>query len=304
MNIAVIGSNGFIGKHLVDSLIKCAEYNLTLFGTTEHNLSNNELPYYQITSLDNEAIKSKFKKIDLVYYLASSSIPASSWNEPLFDVNHNLVPFLNLLENISTIGVKKIAFISSAGTVYGPSEEKVKEDFDKHPFSPHGIIKLTMEYFLNYYKIRDGLNFDVYRISNVFGEGQNTHKGLGIINTFIENIIKKKSVDVYGTGENLRNYIYVKDVANLLIHSATANFNTSDTFNIASNDSFTINDIISELTSVVDVDFSVNKIEARKSDNVKIDLDNSKILSLYPRFQFTNFRTALENTYSHTLKTN
>ena len=63
---------------------------------------------------------------------------------------------------------------------------------------------------MNYFKVKYGLQHDIYRISNVYGEEQNTSKGLGAINTFIEKIMKDGKVVVFGDGEIVRNYIYVK----------------------------------------------------------------------------------------------
>ncbi len=299
MNIAIIGSNGFIGSNLVKHFSQKTEHKLLLFGTGERNSSDYPHSYYQITSLNNEEIKKIFSSVDLVYYLASASIPASSWDSPMFEIENNLIPFLNFLENISTLGVKKVAFISSAGTIYGPSEVKVKEDYDKHPFSPYGIVKLSMEYFLNYYRIKDGLSYDIYRVSNVFGEGQNTNKGLGLINTFLESILLNKHVNVYGDGNHLRNYIYVNDVVRLIEHSAVSDLKVSGEWNVASNNAYTINEIIEILKSIVSVKFDVNRWESRKSDNAKIDLENSKLLNVYPGFVFTDFKTAVLNTLQH-----
>jgi UDP-glucose 4-epimerase len=299
MNIAIIGSNGFIGSNLVKHFSQKAEHNLLLFGTNEYNLLNYTYPYYQITSLSNEKVKEIFSSVDLVYYSASASIPASSWDSPMFEIENNIIPFLKFLENISNIGVKKVAFISSAGTIYGPSEVKVKEDFDKHPFSPYGIVKLSMEYFLNYYRIKAGLNFDIYRVSNVFGEGQNTNKGLGLINTFLENILLHNALNVYGDGNNLRNYIYVNDVVRLIEHSAISDLNESGEWNVASNFTLTINDIIEVLKGIIKDEFVVTRQEPRKSDNPKIDLDNSKILKQFPGFTFTDFNLSILNTMKY-----
>lgn len=302
MNIAIIGSNGFIGSNLVKHFSQKAEHKLLLFGTSEKNTLSYPWKYYQISSLANDEVKEIFSSVDLVYYLASTSIPASSWDSPMFEIEHNLIPFLNFLENISKLGVKKVAFISSAGTIYGPSEVKVKEDFDKHPFSPYGIVKLSMEYFLNYYRIKNGLNYDIYRVSNVFGEGQNTNKGLGLINTFLESILLNKHVNVYGDGNHLRNYIYVNDVVRLIEHSAISDLKVSGEWNVASNNAYTINEIIDILKHIVSVKFEVNRWESRKSDNAKIDLDNTKLLNKYPEFFFTDFKEALLSTLQHVSK--
>ena len=177
MNIAIIGANGFIGKHLTQLLTKDKNISLYLFGRSKTNSTNIKCPYTSIDLLNSDQIISSFKKIDLVYYLASDSIPSSSWDNAKNECEYNLIPFINFLECISKLNVKKIAFVSSAGTIYGSSNLKLSETADKKPFSPYGINKLTMEYYLHYFEVKHNLKHDIYRVSNIYGENQNTSKG-------------------------------------------------------------------------------------------------------------------------------
>jgi UDP-glucose 4-epimerase len=298
MRVAIIGSNGFIGSHLVDKLSQLPDVNLFLFGKNETSRFGDLYPYTQLNLIDQQQINLHFSDIDVVYYLASGTIPSTSWNNPLSELEKNLIPFITFTECISKLNLKKIIFVSSGGTIYGPADQKINEEANKNPFSPYGIIKLTMEYFLNYFKKKYDINFDIYRVSNVYGEGQDTSKGLGIINTFIENILAKKQIQIFGNGENTRNYVYVKDVTELLSYSMTSNLNKSHIYNISSNNTITINDLVKILRSVAVEDFIVlNELE-RQSDNSTINLDNTKILRNYPDFQFTNINDGIFNTYT------
>jgi UDP-glucose 4-epimerase len=298
MNIAIIGSNGFIGSHLTNYISQNAENKIVLFGRNIKSVLSSDLPYYQLESLNQEQFDAIFGKIDIVYYLASGTIPSSSWENPIIEIEKNLLPFLNFTEKISKLAVKKIVFVSSAGTIYGPSLQKVKENSDKNPFSPYGIIKLTIEHFLNYIKLKNGINFDIYRVSNVYGEGQKTSNGLGIINTFIENILTKHQVQIYGDGNNIRNYIYINDVVKFLSNSIISDINQSNIFNIASNDTISVNRLIEILKNSIPIDFEVNYVESRKSDNTIIEIDNSKILDYNPNFEFTSIQNGIMQTYN------
>lgn len=296
MNVAVIGSNGFIGKALVERLSAEKNLKLILFGRSEHSANSPELPYKKINFFNKTELQNDFKGIDIVYYLASETIPATSWENPNIEIEKNLIPFINLLDVLAHLGVKKIAFVSSAGTVYGPSIGKVHETSHKQPFSPYGIMKLTMENFLSYYQVKYGLHHDVYRVSNVYGEGQDTGKGLGIINTFLEKIIKENKVKVFGDGNNTRNYIYVKDVAELFCLSVQSP-NTSDVFNVSSDATLTINQLIEIMKKEVDEHFEVNYEPVRQSDNSYIDLDNTKITGRFKDFKFTSINQGILKTY-------
>ncbi|MES2568260.1 MAG: NAD-dependent epimerase/dehydratase family protein [Bacteroidota bacterium] len=299
MNVAVIGSNGFIGSHLTQKLSQVPHISIFLFGRNEFSIFKNKYPYTQLNLSDTNQIKDNFKNIDVVYYLASATIPSSSWEDPTSELEKNLLPFMIFTECVSKLNVKKIIFVSSAGTIYGPSSEKVFEYSDKQPFSPYGIIKLTIEHFLNYFKAKYNINYDIFRVSNVYGEGQDTSKGLGIINTFIENILSKGEIQIFGNGENTRNYVYVKDVADLLYFSLLSNINESNIYNVASNDTISINQLISILNQVIKEDFKITYTRKRQSDNSFIDLDNTKILKSNPDFKFTNIKDGITQTYNY-----
>ena len=299
MTIAVIGSNGFIGRHLTDKLIDLRAHNLLLFGRSENSYFGRTLPYQRLDQNDRAAVQRQFAEVDFVFYLASSSIPASSWNDPLLEIENNLRPFINFMEALSQTPVKKICFVSSAGTIYGPSSEKLAEDAPKHPFSPYGITKLSMEYFLNYFHAKYKTEHDICRVSNVYGMGQNTAAGLGLINTFLEKIIKKQTLQVFGSGENKRNYIFVKDVAELLCHTLNGGLAESGIYNIASNDSISINEAIAEIRQVVSEEVQIEYAPNRDSDNSAILLDNTRILERFPDFQFTPLREGIHQTYSY-----
>jgi UDP-glucose 4-epimerase len=294
--VAVIGSNGFIGRHLAEELSAKQSVQLFLFGKSAPLVIKPNAPYKTIDFFDREKLLKDFENIDLVYYLASETIPATSWDTPIIEVEKNLLPFINFLEAIVTLKTKKVVFVSSAGTVYGPTQGKVTEDSDKKPFSPYGITKLAMENFLNYYKSKHGLESDIYRVSNVYGEGQDTSKGLGIINTFLEKILQEKRVRIFGDGKSTRNYIYVGDVARLLSLSLT-DVDSSGIYNIASGDTFSINDLVQLIKKVTAEEFDVTYEAVRQSDNSFIDLDNTRICKRFPGFKFTTIEDGLLKTY-------
>ena len=297
MNIAIIGANGFIGKHLVKHLSENKNFNFFLFGRSEISSFPENYIYSKIDLNNTNELTKSFKNIDVVFYLASASIPASTWDNPKSEIENNLLPFINFLECIVQLSVKKIVFTSSAGTIYGSSTENLNEDSNKKPFSPHGINKVTMEYYLNYFEAKRNLKYDIFRVSNIYGEGQNTSKGLGIINTFLEKIISEQEITVFGNGEIIRNYIYVKDVAKALANSCLSDFTKSNVYNLSSDDSLSINEVIEKIKEITDEDFKINYKETRGSDNPKILLDNSKLKNDFKELKFTSLQKGIENTY-------
>lgn len=298
MKVGIIGSNGFVGKHLAFALNRIENIELFLFGKSNTNKSEVNSPYYKIDVYYDEILTNKLKQLDVIYYLASSSIPLTSWENPQVEITENLLPFLKFLEIVSVeTNVKKIVFISSAGTVYGSSMNKLNEDTNKLPFSPYGINKLTMEYYLNYFNKKNNINYDIFRVSNVYGQNQDTTKGLGIINTFLENIIQKKDITVYGNGETIRNYIYIKDVVSFLLTSLSSDLYKSNIYNLSSDDNLSINNLLEVIKSNVKEKFNVIYINQRNSDNPYIVLDNDKIKSEFSNIKFTPINDGIVECY-------
>lgn len=302
MKVAIIGAGGFVGSHLVGQLSNLGINELFLFGKNMFSPFDKKYWYSSIDLTDSNQIFSLFKEIDIVYYLVSSSIPASTWENPKNEIESNLLPFINFLECISKLKVKKIIFTSSAGTIYGTSNDYLKEDSNKSPFSPHGITKLTMEYYLNYFDVKYGLKSEIFRVSNIYGEGQNTNKGLGIINTFLESIKALKEINVYGDGKIIRNYIYVKDVARALALACNLTNETSSIYNLSSDDSLSINEVIEYIKVISKEKFKINYTETRASDNPKILLDNTKFKNDFQNFKFTPIQEGIYNTYLNIIK--
>lgn len=292
--IGVIGSNGFIGRHLVSALEEAGHTNLQLFGRGNATLFP-RYPYQALAASSEELIN-QLNGIEHLYYLASETFPAYSWNDPFIELQKNLEPFLKVMEAAARASVKHIVFLSSGGTIYGPSLSRTAETQDKQPFSPYGIIKLTIENFLRYYEIKFGIKHTIFRVSNVYGEGQDTSKGLGIINTFIENIFTKKAITIFGDGQNLRNYVYVKDVAKLMVHAVEQRIEKSEVYNLASNDTLRIDEVVKSIRKVMGDDFQTNYVPVRQSDNSFIDLDNAKLISAFPDFNFTSIEEGIKNT--------
>lgn len=301
-NIAIIGSNGFIGKHLIDILKNNSKLKLHLFGRNLASEFSDLFPYQQIDLNNSEQLKISFKDIDFVYYLASESIPSTSWESPIFDVEKNLLSFVNFLDCVCKLKLKKIVFVSSGGTIYGHSDKKLNEEANKKPFSPYGIIKLAMENFLNYFEVKYKLQYDIFRVSNVYGRGQNTGKGLGIINTFLEKIILEKKINVFGDGNNIRDYVFIEDVAKLLSLSLHTKSNKSNIYNLSSNNALSINELVSITKKIIPETFEVIYTATRQSDNPSILLDNSKILTDFPDFEFTKIEDGILKTYNSLLE--
>lgn len=305
LKIGILGANGFVGKALTEKFLKEKNFlELHLYSRNIYNIikSKNVFEHQFNIHSDNHFFPKSLLEIDVLYYLISESIPASSWDFPSNEIQNNLIPFTKLIEHLKNGKLKKIIFTSSAGTIYGPSQEKIKEDGLKKPFSPHGITKLTIEYFLEYLKTKYSIQYDIFRISNIYGPGQNTSKGLGLINTLLEKMIGNEEILIYGDGTNTRNYIYIDDVAKTLNQAINNSLKISNTINLASSYHYTINEIISRIEEVSNSRLSFTKAPPRNSDNSIILIDNSKLKELFPSFDDTNIEKGIKETLNYLRK--
>lgn len=305
-NILILGGGGFIGTNFVEELIgsgiskstnitvmyKSVSLPLNKLVSDQANIKLIQGNYRNINDLENIC-----RNRDIIYHFISETFPHTSWGSPALEVESNFIPTIHLLDAAAKSGVKKIVFLSSAGTVYGLNAGKLNEDTFPNPFTPHGIFKYAIEKFLNYYRISYGLNYDIYRVSNAYGPNQNVDKGLGFINVTLNNIISNKPALIYGDGKIVRDFIYVKDVAKFLTLSLKKPVENSDLYIISSGKEYTLNEVVDKIKEVLQIPVNVTYHTARLSDNKVVKLDNSKILKLFPDFKLTPLEEGIGLTY-------
>jgi len=301
--ILILGGNGFIGNHLINKLLANNHF-VTAFGRTASGFEMNNPENFLFVKGDFEDVKQLNEilfKQDIVYHLISRTIPANSWEKHEIEISKNLSPTLHLIELAIRNKVKKICFASSGGTVYGINNKVNHENSPTIPVTPHGIIKRTIESFLQNAKYSHNLDYDIYRISNVYGEGQNIKKGLGFINTAIENIIKNRKVTVFGDGTNIRDFVYVSDVAELMSYSVQGNENKSNIYNISLGKSYSLNEVLEIMKSVLNIDFEINYVSKRISDIPISRISNKKIIRKTKKAGLIPIDTGILNTYKYLL---
>ena len=270
---------------------------LTAFGRKINKPVSENIRFIKGDYSDSAILEEALKGQDIVYHFISQSYPFSTWNDPASELDKNILPFINFIELCNTSGVKKIVFASSGGTIYGINPSASHELSVTKPYTPHGISKLHMENLLMYAKVKYNIAYDIYRISNVYGDDQVTQKGLGFIHAALESAIKGKPVAVFGDGSNTRDYIYIDDVCNFLTLSLRKPLGESDTYNICSSLSVSLNDILQIMRNDLNIDFSVEFQSGRKSDVPAVCLVNKKILELFPGYRFVSLKEGVEKIY-------
>lgn len=220
MKILITGGAGFIGSHICEFYQDRAEEIRILDNLRtgyRKNLDGLKHTFIEGSICDRELVRKAVQGVDYIFHMAAMvSVPESmSKIEECIDINCK--GLLNVLEEASAAGVKKIVLASSAA-LYGDNPTVPKlETMYPEPKSPYAITKLDGEYYLSMFRGEGKINTAAVRFFNVFGPRQDP-KGAyaAAVPIFIEKAVKGEDIMVYGDGEQTRDFIYVKDIVGAL----------------------------------------------------------------------------------------
>lgn len=277
MKILIIGGSGFIGSHVVDAFIEDGIFPLVF----DRNFEKFRKPlkgvnYTLADFADRDQIENAISQgVDVVLHLVSSTLPKLSNDNPIDDVQKNLVGSIALFELCVKYKVKKIVFLSSGGTVYGvPESLPVSESHSNFPICSYGIVKLAIEKYLGVFHRNYGLKYCVLRISNPYGIRQDPFSMQGVVGVFTSKILRGEQIAVWGDGTVLRDYVGVRDVAKLCV--AAAKSESTGVYNVGSGTGITINQLIEIISCSLNVKPNVVFEPARSFDVPEIVLDCSR----------------------------
>ncbi len=248
MKIMVTGGAGFIGSHVVDRMVEKGHEVVVidnLYSGKKKNL-NPDAEFYRMDIRDS-GVGELFeeKSFDAVMHLAAQVDVRKSVEDPFFDADINIIGGLNLLESCVRYNVGNFIFASSGGVMYGEcGREKPTEKRFPSPLCPYGNSKLSFEFYLNYYGHQYGMRNISLRLGNVYGPRQDPRGEAGVIAIFSGAIVKGRGVKIFGDGEQLRDYVYVEDVAGAFERALERG---EGVYNIATEKSRSVNELFDEI---------------------------------------------------------
>ena len=221
MRIIVTGGAGFIGSHVAEAFLSAGHDVLVLDSLWEHGggrrtnvPSRAAFVHMDIRDENVTRIFSEFKPELVCHHAAQHSVAIGS-RDPKYDAQVNVIGLLNVLENSVRAGVRKVTFASS-GAIYGNVDRlPIDEQTPQQPISPYGITKMVAEHYLRFYKSEHGLDFTALRYGNVYGPRQDPNGEAGVVAIFIAKFLAGQPVRIDWDGEQTRDYVYVKDIAEL-----------------------------------------------------------------------------------------
>lgn len=301
--ILVTGGAGFIGSHLVDNLMAQGAKKLiiidNLFTGKEQNISqaiNKGAIFYN----DDYEISSSLDyifddhEIDIVFNCATKALNYSFKN-PKNAFNTNVNGILNLLEHQRKGHFKTLVHFSSS-EVYGTAiYEPMDEAHPLHPTTTYAAGKAAADIALYSWVNMFNLDSFIVRPFNNYGPRQN-HKGIlaGIIPITAKRIYDGDAPQIYGTGEQTRDFIFVKDTVEAVI-KIYPHVKASESINISTDGQISMNDVIEKIKLFFSYDGKTIKKAARPADVMTHNASNEKIKKLI-KYNLTNFDDGLYET--------
>ncbi|MBU0501640.1 MAG: NAD-dependent epimerase/dehydratase family protein [Candidatus Margulisbacteria bacterium] len=225
MKILVTGGAGFIGSNVVDAYIEAGHEVAILdnLSTGKKQNLNPKAKFFEVDLCDRAKVFETVKSFspEIMNHHAAQIDVRKSVADPVFNAEVNELGTLNLLDAAVKNKVKKIIFSSTGGALYGEVKERggAEENHFLEPISPYAITKRSVEMYLFAYRQLYGLNFTVLRYGNVYGPRQDPLGEAGVIAIFCGKLLAGQQPMIYGDGKQLRDYVYVGDIAavNLLV---------------------------------------------------------------------------------------
>jgi len=268
VKILVLGGNGFLGSHLSNALI-VAGHEVRVFdrlGCIPCIPIHSSAEYVCGDFSDPDSVEQALTGCDVIFHLISTTLPKTSNENPIYDLESNLLDTVRLLESARRQGVQKILFASSGGTVYGiPQIIPIEENHPTDPMCSYGISKLAIEKYLHLFEHLYGLSYCVLRIANPYGEGQSPARPQGAISVFAYKALRGETITVWGDGSVVRDYIYVGDVMTAFLKALTYE-GEQRVFSVGSGIGHSINDILATIELIREHAVKKNYVDARTFD--------------------------------------
>ena len=315
-NILVTGGLGFIGSNFISQILKKDNFIVNVDSRTYASVDTSYLrfesfsnyQYYNVDINNFEDLNKLIQKysFDKIFHFAAESHVDNSISDPFLFAKTNIIGTLNLLESYKNLNKENKLFIHvSTDEVFGSiEEEKFNELSPYSPNSPYSASKASSDHFVRSYFMTYKLPVIITNCSNNYGKFQNKEK---FIPTIIKSLLERKKIPIYGNGDNIREWIYVEDHINALVH-LSVNGNIGESYCIGSDNEFSNIDIVKKICEIFD-ELTENKdskdlisfIEDRKGHDFRYALNSNKIQMTGWKCEF-DFEVSLQKTIEWYLK--
>jgi UDP-glucose 4-epimerase len=287
-SVLVTGGAGFIGSHIAENLLK-EGYKVVVLDDLSGGFSDNvpEGAIFVEGSINDVVLVEKLfneYKFYYVYHLAAYAAEGLSHFIRKFNYENNLIGSINLINQSVIHDVKCFVFTSSIA-VYGKNQLPMSESMIPQPEDPYGVAKYAVEMDLKCAHEMFGLNYIIFRPHNVYGERQNIgDRYRNVIGIFINRLIQKMKLPIFGDGEQQRAFTYISDVAPIISKSVENERAYGQVFNIGADTPYTVNQLAKYVSEAMGVNPDIEYLEER--NEVKFAYaDHSKLMEHFPEYK-------------------
>jgi UDP-glucose 4-epimerase len=298
MIVLLTGSSGFLGQNVLRSILKedqCQLVCLDIYGGFDQ-VKHDSVQFIKGSFLNQDDLPSE---VEVIVHCARTIKPSPLQQTFLIDIEQNVLGTVRFFDTMKRRGLKKFIIISSGGTVYGQNDGSCKESDRCIPINYYGLSCLTTERYLQLAGEASGIKVIVLRVANPFGPYQQIGRKQGFVNIAIQKIVLNESIEVWGDGNAIRDYVYAQDVGESVLKAINYD-GESNIFNVGTGIGRSINEVLEDLKLLVDdlpeVCYLNTKFKAVTERNV-LDIQKAgRILDWTPK---VNWNEALEKTYTH-----
>ena len=279
MKVLVTGGAGFIGSNVVDLFIENG-HDVVIeddLSTGRRSNINSRAKFYEIDIRDpgmREIFASE--RPEVIDHHAAQIDVRRSITEQRFDADVNILGSIQLAELAREFGVRKFIHISSGGAIYGePVYLPCDESHPVIPLSPYGASKYPFELYLYLYKETYGLDYTILRYANVYGPRQDPLGEAGVVAIFTGQMLHNKPVVINGTGEQVRDYVFVSVCAraNLICIQG----GSGGVYNLGAGIGTTVNQIFDQLKTIAGYPQEPVYGPPKAGETFKIYLDSAHV---------------------------
>ena len=259
--VLITGGLGMIGSTIASKLVgygaevTIVDAMIKPFGGNFFNIENiKEKVKLNIADIrDKEAMKVLVQNKDIIFNLAGQVSHNDSLLDPFLDTDINYIGHLIVLDAVKNFNPEAKVLYSGSRLQFGKIEQNpVSEDHPLNPLTPYAVNKTAAENLYLYYHRAFKIPVVIFRIANPYGpKCQMKHSKYSIVNWFIRNAFDDKEIVVFGNGEQIRDYIFVDDLADVFISAALNDRSSGEIFNVGSGVGTKFKDMVDSIVSIV-----------------------------------------------------
>jgi UDP-glucose 4-epimerase len=234
MRAIVTGGAGFIGSHVSEALVARGDEVQVVddlsSGRRENVSTGVPLRDVDIRGPELTHLAAEMRP-EVIFHLAAQADVGTSVEQPEFDADVNVLGTIRVLEAARSVGAR-VVFTSTGGAIYGECERPAREEDERRPLSPYGTSKLAAEEYLATWNRLHGTRHVVCRLANVYGPRQLAALEGGVVAIFLDRLRDRRETEIFGDGNQTRDFVYVGDVIEALL--AAASTPLAGVFNVGS----------------------------------------------------------------------